>query len=559
MPIPIQREFILVLTFPFNLMTMQTPVTYFLKIKTIIVEFSLNFNKINSIDKSFRTMKKYAIVLFVLFTSCEDIFHEVDNPYLTIDNDQEKINMINGVYTRLVEIHNPNYFTVLSRSDDVHNYRDRYYEKHDGRYVTVAEPIQYPEITGNIYVNLYTAIININRLLSVVSLSDESTLAGELYFLRSYSYFKLARFFGTPPIILNTEVNYAVEKPDYAEVYNQIEEDMLQALDLLPDTYSEARIPGETPHKGMAKAMLAEIYLNMGGFPLYDKSKYAKAAQLAKEIIDEQNKYNFHLLDDFADLWREDNTHNTENIFGLFFNAELGKNKNSLIYNNTSGGSDPNSLTICFIHPDYKFFTDFPFNYRKYNSFVLGSYKPLRYRSTDSVVNGLIFIPFDPFAPNGSNYYDVGANCLKWMYPSIYPNTSNNKSVKTSSTIYLLRYAQLLLTYAEAKARSGVIDETAFEVVNQIRRRANHVDLYTPSAFDLPPNLTTEQFIDSVVWERAWELAMEPDARWFDIIRLDLKDKLETNTVEIPGELLTDDWYFYKIPQEDIWNNPNLE
>jgi len=543
-------------------MTMQTIVRYFLKIKAKIVELSMKSKKIISIEKSFSTLKIYAIVLFVLLASCEKNFHELDNPYLTIDNDQEKINMVNGVYSRLVEVHNPNYFIVLNRSDDVHNFADVYYKKDDvsGYVGYTNKPIDYPEITGNIYVNLYTAIININRLLSVVSLSDESTLAGELYFLRSYSYFKLARFFGTPPIILNTEVNYAVEKPDYAEVYNQIEEDMLQALDLLPDTYSEARIPGETPHKGMAKAMLAEIYLNMGGFPLYDKSKYAKAAQLAKEVIDEQNKYNFHLLDDFADLWREDNTHNTENIFGLFFNDELGKNKNSLIIPLNTGGSDLNFLTYSLIHPDYKFFTDFPYNYRKYNSFLIGYYQHLDYRSIDTLVNSLIFIPFDPLnTPISLRRYEHMASCLKWIYATYYPNTSNNKEVKTSSTIYLLRYAQLLLTYAEAKARSGVIDETAYDAVNQIRRRANHVDLYTPSAFDLSPNLTTEQFIDSVVWERAWELAMEPDTRWFDIIRLDLKDKLETNNVEIPGELLTDDWYFYKIPQEDIWNNPNLE
>ena len=542
-------------------MTMQTPVTYFLKIKTIIVEFSLNSKKIKSIEKSFGPMKICAIVLIVLLTSCEKIFHEVDNPYLNIDTDQEKINIINGVYSRLVEVHNPNYFVVLNRSDDVHNFANIYYEKRDGDYgyfgVTNTS-VDYPEITGNIYVNLYTAIVNINRLLSVVSYSDESTLAGELYFLRSYSYFKLARLFGTPPIILDTEVNYAVEKPDYAEVYNQIEEDMQHAIDLLPDTYSEARIPGETPHKGTAKAMLAEIYLNMGGFPLYDESKYAQAAQLAKEVIDEQNNYNFHLLDDFADLWREDNTHNAENIFGLFFNDELGKNQNSLIIV-TGGGrhNSPGWITHSTFHPDYKFFNDFPHNYRKYNSFLLGYYQILYYQSTDTLENSLIFIPFDT-VKNPKEYND-GASCLKWIYATYDDVNHDYKSEKTSSTIYLLRYAQLLLTYAEAKARSGVIDETAFEVVNQIRRRANHVDLYTPSAFDLPPNLTTEQFIDSVVWERAWELAMEPDARWFDIIRLDLKDKLETNTVEIPGELLTDDWYFYKIPQEDIWNNPNLE
>ena len=62
-----------------------------------------------------------------------------------------------------------------------------------------------------------------------------------------------------------------------------------------------------------------------------------------------------------------------------------------------------------------------------------------------------------------------------------------------------------------------------------IRRRANKLDINSPSVYDLQPSLTKEQFIDSVVWERAWELFFEPDSRWFDIIRLDLRDKIPEN------------------------------
>ena len=130
-------------------------------------------------------------------------------------------------------------------------------------------------------------------------------------------------------------------------------------------------------------------------------------------------------------------------------------------------------------------------------------------------------------------------------------------------TLYLLRYAQTLLTYAEAKARSGDIDESAYEAVNQIRRRANKLDPFTPSQFDLSPGLTTEQFLDSVVWERAWELCTEPEGRWFDIVRLDLRSKLaeyrypQDVPTRVSDDFLNEDWYFYLIPQEDRWLNPN--
>ena len=99
------------------------------------------------------------------------------------------------------------------------------------------------------------------------------------------------------------------------------------------------------------------------------------------------------------------------------------------------------------------------------------------------------------------------------------------------------------------------MDDSTYEAVNMIRRRANKLDPYTPSDFDLQRDLTTEQFLDSVVWERAWELCSEPNGRWFDIIRLDLKDKLQENKYpfdmpyEVPAKYLQDNWYFYKIPE----------
>ena len=58
---------------------MQAPVTYIVKMKTLTVAFSLNSNKFNFVNKSLSSVKKYAVVQFVLFMSCQDIFHEVDN------------------------------------------------------------------------------------------------------------------------------------------------------------------------------------------------------------------------------------------------------------------------------------------------------------------------------------------------------------------------------------------------------------------------------------------------------------------------------------------------
>jgi hypothetical protein len=121
--------------------------------------------------------------------------------------------------------------------------------------------------------------------------------------------------------------------------------------------------------------------------------------------------------------------------------------------------------------------------------------------------------------------------------------------------IYLLRYSHTLLTYAEAKARSGSLDPLAYDAVNQIRRRANRVDQHSPSIYDISQDLSTEQFADSVVWERAWEFCAEPESRWFDLVRLEmaanlknLKDKNDGSAFPLIPNM---DTYFYPIPKTD--------
>ena len=118
-----------------------------------------------------------------------------------------------------------------------------------------------------------------------------------------------------------------------------------------------------------------------------------------------------------------------------------------------------------------------------------------------------------------------------------------------------------MLTYAEAAARSGNPDQKAYECVNEIRRRAHHLDLHTSSVYDLQPGLSPEVFADSVVWERAWELAGELEGRWFDLLRLEkVGDLPELRNADEGGPPYGYDKsvYFSPVPQYDIDLNSNL-
>jgi len=510
--------------------------------------------------------KKILIILTLFCLSCEGLFHENDTQYMVIDNRQELLDVLNGIYSWLTEVYDQPYFITLSRSDDINPYFNYYFAHDHGSCTSSGLIINIPGITGNIYLNFYKAVITINHLIQNLNEADDGEILGELYFLRAYSFFQLARLFGTPPIITDTDVNYLVEKPTYEEVYNFIETDMQYALELLPDTYTDARIPGETPHKGTAKALLAEIYLARAGFPVNDESKYAEAAQIAGEVIQQADYYGFGLLPDFANLWKVAYRHNTECIFGLFFSTDDEETSNRI------GGN-----YLCYYHfqnyasylgacgqynSDFSFFITYPDSYRKYHSFNTGYYHEMSYDTLLGTESRLEFFPYDPL-DDPCNFVG-GAISIKWIDIDAMIIEGDHFNEPNEVTLYLLRYAQTLLTYAEAKARSGNLDETCYEAVNMVRRRAHNLDLNTPSEFDLTPDLSAEQFLDSVVWERAWELCTEPQGRWFDIVRLDLRDEIEANHYpeDIPfvvdKEFLNEDWYFYLIPQEDRWVNPNF-
>ncbi len=536
-------------------------------------------------------MNTYKIVpLIILLLSCENIFEEDDINYIELDTYEEKVNIVNGIYSKLVDVHDTNYFFLLARSDDIFFWQERrsIFEKDRVTgviYSAISSPANmgnsYTAIIGSVYQNLYKAIMGANSVIAKLFNEKEETLLGEVYLLRAYCYFKLARFFGTPPIVDNIDVDFHLHKPTYKEVYEFIESDLLKAIKLLPDRPENARIPGETPHEGTAKALLAEVYLSMAGYPVNDYPKYAEAAKLAGEVINAAEGYGYRLLYDFADLWDSQNKYNSEDIFSLHFakNDISKQNEISFMYLiNTKITDEGMPLVVNEIYllniikPDYLFFTRFPLNYRKRMTMVTGTYYKEQITMPDTMMYILNYVLFDPFVY--PNTYLQNIHILKWLDWDLYrqdefsykydPYTFHffGGLVRSDKTLYLLRYAQTLLTFAEAKARIGELDQSALDALNMVRRRSYNVDINSPSAYDINAGISPQEFIDTVIAERSFELFYEPDGRWFDIIRLDLKDHLEFLAYvqdTVPSKLLTSDWYFYEVPQEDRWINKNLE
>ena len=506
---------------------------------------------------------------------CDDLFHEEEISIGKIESVAELESAVDGVWARLADIFTgedvvyERIFTESSKGDDLSESSATY----SYYYGTGNNCSGFSGIQSHSWSMLYSIVISSNNIITQFNPIEQEKeeikqLLGEAYLLRAYCLFRLTRTYGRIPLIQDIEINYTKPLSSFEEIYSFIESDLQTAMTLLPESNYEARHLYSSPHRGTAKALLAEVYLSWAGYPVKDETKYALAAREAGAVVDSAGFFGFSLEEDFAHVWDNTFRYNPETVLALFFADPASTDEMTEIntyyfgryYNYESTLlTRPDSLWMLFwrFATEINFYNRYPKSYRKDITFFTTIYVPRWY----------YYLQID----TGYVYVDVANKCArpvfrKFFYsPSLKRREYENFALNNfygNSKISLFRYAHALLTYAEAMARSGQLDASAYEAVNQIRRRANQVDLFTSSDFDLPAGLSAEAFADSVVQERAWELAGEFEGRWFDLVRLEKVEELEytrhPDEGGFPQYTVTKEDYFMKIPEGEQYLNPNL-
>lgn len=363
-------------------------------------------------------------------------------------------------------------------------------------------------------------------------------ILGEAQFLRAWAYFYLVRLYGDVPLI-----TAPVDAADPQLFPKRVAKDSVYTL-IVNDLVSAegAGLPwtDATGHASMGavKSLLAEVYLTMAGQPLNKGAAYYKlAADKANEVIKSNS---FSLFTNYFDLHNAAQENKGEHIFQIQYLAGVADNPNQGIILPNFKGVSAYGTEIGSNVPTLTF----------YKSFEAGD-KRIKDRE------GFFY----------TSYYDEGSGPLKDLSaPYLYKlfdvvahGTSGVKGTATSSlNTPNIRYAQVLLSFAEAQNESGGPNQEAWNALNLIRTRAG---LSTAAL----GTFTQATFRDAVLRERWHELCYE-GITWFDMVRLRKVYNEATNGFDAfvghkfpeNTSVLAEKHLLFPLPTAEMQNNPNL-
>lgn len=381
--------------------------------------------------------------------------------------------------------------------------------------------------------NGYKGIARANTILyslekAAGELSEEkmAQYAAEAKFFRASFYMYLITAFGDVPFYteyITLEEAYEMGRTDRNVILKQIYKDYDDAAAVLPESYSGT----ERVTKGAALAMKARAALYM--------SDWETCAEAAKACMD-LGVYSLH--PDFSEFFLSKTKTSPELIFALPCSNELGimlydgAGVNSFYIRNAGGTSvaQPSwELFFAFTCTDGLNVEDSPL-YDPANPFA--NRDPRLAATTVEFGSEFLDYIYDP-RPSATKTLQVSTgemvsnkDCKPGSKDCSYNGLVLRKHVdeewiddkKTDAPARIIRYADVLLMYAEAKLELGELDQSLYDAVNAVRARAYKCAVTETDKYPAITETDQTELRRIIRNERRCELAWE-NRRWFDLIR----------------------------------------
>nr|WP_297785443.1 RagB/SusD family nutrient uptake outer membrane protein [uncultured Allomuricauda sp.] len=405
------------------------------------------------------------------------------------------------------------------------------------------------------YLGYFTVINRANQALEAINQIEDidpelrDRLLGQAYFLRALAYFNATNVYDNVPLVLEVQTGADTFFPSnqettQADIYAQIELDLNEAITKLPVSYENV----SGPDTGQAaRATVGAANSLMGKVKLY-QGDYTGALPYFQTVV---NSGVYDLAPNYGDLFSQDPAIENANP-GRIFWAEFTQSAN--VDFNWGGDPTVNWRQFSAIAPTYSgadFYdfipTQFLVDELKQERTINDEIDP-RYPATI-----LSYLPDEGLTQSYGQPYFLDQN-ENYIAKYTLANTGGDPFV-CGINYHVIRFADVLLMYAECLANTGDIPSAATHV-QRVRDRANLPDREAEFA---TYNLT--QFMDQLAHERVTELAIE-GLRWYDIKRwgwLDDSAKLNELQANDPDfNSYAPNRKYQPFPQTELDRNPNL-
>lgn len=510
------------------------------------------------------TIKKkllYIGVLLLGLTSCDD-FLEVDAPSKSTDEDvisslSEAEILLNGVYTRLASggTYGNAYLTTFCLNSDVEFTTSTAERQSPSR--NEYKLFDCEADAGNLLSTWNAAYATIEKASNFVAVAEQSELfaardssmlqmVGEAKCIRAMNYLDLVIMFGDIPFTLKRAYDLeglVMPMGQRDEVLTTLINDLIETADNMQFA-ANLNAGVERCSKEYCWSLIARMALYRGGYSLRHNESvtevgtmqrpadyleyYTIARDYSKKVI---TSGTHSLTKDFYQVFIDECNYKVANADDPIFEIPFAQNVSGSI-GHIHG---PRGLDSSGGGTDHKWGT-------ASGSVRLNAFYRFTFDVQDARREAIGFWHYDydgtPILLNDYNNY-----CNKWSkFWDENAVLGNRSSGNTGINFPYMRYADVLLMFAEADNEINGPTEEAKKALKEVRERAfryaansgEMVDAYVDAA------ASKEDFFQLIVDERAWEFGGE-NLRWKDLVRWNLYNQVVYKTF----------WNYYGFGSDD--------
>ncbi|WP_282165834.1 RagB/SusD family nutrient uptake outer membrane protein [Cellulophaga baltica] len=334
---------------------------------------------------------------------------------------------------------------------------------------------------------LYVGIFRANQVIQNIQTADSAIFSedaklqieAQAKFLRAFFYFQLAHNYGGA--VIHTSV--AETKEELSKPFSSIAEvnsavifpDLIFAKDNLPQTWDAKNIGRAT--WGAAKSLLGKAYL-------FDKD-FSKAASEFNDVI-QSNVYS--LTANISDNFQHENEFNSESIFEVNYSFDLSPGVPGAVVDDNSNetGAESTTMATAVGQLNYGGFNTILPSYNLHEMLVNdqvdpsnaindGNSESKRMTATIATRNGEgLYYQQEYSAIRG---FAFGQSAYVKKHSNWYHLESEPAQSRSGINFRHIRYADVLLMYAEAVIEANNDYETAIDYIDMVRSRAGVVTL----------------------------------------------------------------------------------